>query len=33
MEDCLPGTDVTIFKNIFAEIFCETMGVFDSKQS
>jgi hypothetical protein len=29
----LPGTDVVIFKNIFAEKFSEKIGVFDSKQS
>jgi hypothetical protein len=28
-----PGTDVMILKNIFAENFCEKIGVFDSKQS
>jgi hypothetical protein len=28
-----PGTDVMIFLNIFAENFCEKIGVFDSKQS
>jgi hypothetical protein len=28
-----PGTDVMIFKNIFAEKFREKIGVFDSKQS
>jgi hypothetical protein len=28
-----PGTDVMIFKNIFAKKFCEKIGVFDSKQS
>jgi hypothetical protein len=27
------GTDVRIFKNIFAENFSEKIGVFDSKQS
>jgi hypothetical protein len=27
-----PGTDVMIFKNIFAEKFGEKIGVFDSKQ-
>jgi hypothetical protein len=29
----LPGNDVMIFKNIFAEKFSEKIGVFDSKQS
>jgi hypothetical protein len=28
-----PGTDVMIFKNIFAKYFCEKIGVFYSKQS
>jgi hypothetical protein len=27
-----PGTDVMIFKNIFAKKFSEKIGVFDSKQ-
>jgi hypothetical protein len=29
----LSGTDVMIFKNIFAEKFCLTIGVFDSTRS
>jgi hypothetical protein len=29
----LQGTDVMIFKNIFAEKFGEKIGVFDSKPS
>jgi hypothetical protein len=37
MEQCvehfLPGTDVIIFKNIFAKKIGEKIGVFDSKQS
>jgi hypothetical protein len=28
-----PGTNVMIFKNIFAEKICEKIGIFDSKQS
>jgi hypothetical protein len=30
---CRSGTDVMIFFNIFAKIFWEKIGVFDSKQS
>jgi hypothetical protein len=32
-HDILPGTDVMILKNIFAEKFSEQIGVFDSNQS
>jgi hypothetical protein len=32
-ENKSPGTDVMIFKNIFAKKFSEKIVVFDSKQS